>query len=70
MRQAARLPKEKDVTTAPLPGTTLGELAVLGWLTVQMSRLPIAGCAAAMGEVLVAPCMTGGSALTRMQASI
>ena len=25
MRQAARLPKEKDVTTAPLPGTTLGE---------------------------------------------
>lgn len=46
------------MTTAPLPGTTLGELAVLGWLTVQMSRLPIAGCAAAMGEVLVAPCMT------------
>lgn len=25
MRQAARLPKEKDVTTAPLPGTTLGK---------------------------------------------
>jgi hypothetical protein len=25
MRQVARLPKEKDVTTAPLPGTTLGE---------------------------------------------
>jgi hypothetical protein len=25
MRAAARLPREKDVTTAPLPGTTLGE---------------------------------------------
>lgn len=25
MRQVARLPKERDVTTAPLPGTTLGE---------------------------------------------
>ena len=30
MRQAARLPRDKDVTTAPLPGTTLGELGV-GW---------------------------------------
>ena len=29
MRQAARLPREKDVTTAPLPGTTLGERP--GW---------------------------------------
>ena len=27
MRQAARLPKDNDVTTAPLPGTTLGEHA-------------------------------------------
>ena len=36
MRQVARLPKERDVTTAPLPGTTLGE------------RPALAGCASSV----------------------
>lgn len=41
MRQAARLPKEKDVTTAPLPGTTLGEHRL--FTEPLLSQLLVAG---------------------------
>ncbi|KAI3430584.1 hypothetical protein D9Q98_005177 [Chlorella vulgaris] len=43
MRQVARLPKEKDVTTAPLPGTTLGMLRVSGLLPSGCKMLDTPG---------------------------
>lgn len=43
MRGAARLPREKDVTTAPLPGTTLGMLRVAGLLPSGCKMLDTPG---------------------------
>ncbi|PSC71397.1 IMP dehydrogenase GMP reductase [Micractinium conductrix] len=43
MRQAAGLPRERDVTTAPLPGTTLGMLRVPGLLPTGCKMLDTPG---------------------------
>lgn len=43
MRQVARLPKERDVTTAPLPGTTLGMVRVSGLLPTGCKMLDTPG---------------------------
>ncbi|KAL4422880.1 hypothetical protein ABPG75_009077 [Micractinium tetrahymenae] len=43
MRQVARLPKERDVTTAPLPGTTLGMVRVGGLLPTGCKMLDTPG---------------------------
>ena len=43
MRQAARLPRGKDVTAAPLPGTTLGMLRVPGLLPTGCKMLDTPG---------------------------
>ncbi|KAL4448813.1 hypothetical protein ABPG77_007530 [Micractinium sp. CCAP 211/92] len=43
MRQVARLPKERNVTTAPLPGTTLGMVRVSGLLPTGCKMLDTPG---------------------------